>query len=270
VTEHGDAAEDRLASVTTPGLKLARDAFARGAWTQALEAYASAHGLERADRERIATAAYLVGADEQCERAWEAAYHAALEDGAPAEAARCAFWLGLCLMFRGQMAHAGGWLSRAESFAGEADVECAASGYILIPGLLGALHRGDAAGARDLATKAIAIGQRVDDADLRAFGVLGLGQALLASGDAAEGWAQLDAVMVSVVAGEVGPITTGIVYCAVILECMALFDLRRAAEWTDALSDWCDAQPGLVPRQRRHAARAAHGRRHRASVGRPR
>jgi DNA-binding CsgD family transcriptional regulator len=202
--------------------------------------------VDAAGCERAAIRAYLLGADDECAKHWEAAHRAALDAGNPAESARYAFWLGLILMLRGETARAGGWFIRAEDLIAQAGAECSASGYVLIPRALAALD-GDPAGAHDTAVRATEIGVRCGDADLRAFGTLAHGQALIAMGESASGVTRLDHVMVSVTADELSPITTGIVYCAVILECMDLYDLGRASEWTSALGAWCDSRPDMVP-----------------------
>ena len=78
--------------------------------------------IDAAECERAAIRAYLLGADDDCARHWEAAHRAALAAGSPAEAARYAFWLGLSLMFRGQTAQANGWFARAEALIAEAGI----------------------------------------------------------------------------------------------------------------------------------------------------
>jgi DNA-binding CsgD family transcriptional regulator len=51
---------------------------------------------------------------------------------------------------------------------------------------------------------------------------------------------------VAVVTGELSPRVSGIVYCGVILACQEAHEPRRAGEWTDALTRWCERQPDLV------------------------
>lgn len=231
-----------------PPLEQARAAFAARAWREAADAFATAAAstaLTADDHGRRAAAAFLVGDDVACERAWDDAYRAAVDAGDRSTAARYAWWVAMCLLLRGRIAQAGGWLTRSRRLVDEAG-ECAASGYLLIPELLGVLGA-DPAAAHDLAVRAIEIGTRLDDGDLWAFGLLGRGQALIGMGRTADGFGCLDEVMLSVTAGELGPITAGVVYCAVILECMAQFDLSRAAEWTAALAEWCATQPDLLP-----------------------
>src|SRR4030095_564977 len=95
--------------------------------------------------------------------------------------------------------------------------------------------------------QAAQIAVRFDDLELMSFSRMGKGRALIDLGNTAEGVALLDEVMVAATAGELSPISMGIIYCAVIQACYEIFDLRRAQEWTDALNAWCESSPDLVP-----------------------
>ncbi len=53
--------------------------------------------------------------------------------------------------------------------------------------------------------------------------------------------------MVAVLGDEIAPALAGDIYCSVIEGCQEVYDLRRAQEWTVALTHWCEAQPDLVP-----------------------
>jgi hypothetical protein len=112
---------------------------------------------------------------------------------------------------------------------------------------LHAIAAGDAAGSYAANRQAAKIAERFGDPDLIAIGLLCRAKALIDLGELDDAVAMLDEAMVAVTAGEVSPVVTGIVYCAAILACRSVSDARRAHGWTAALSDWCDAQPDLVP-----------------------
>ena len=231
----------------TGGVELGRDAFDRRAWARARTLLAVAESLDAADLQRLAVAAHLVGRDAESSLAWERAQRACERAADLDEATRCAFWLALLLLLRAEVARAGGWLARAERLVAEADQDCAARELSARAGVPGIARRRRRLAGKTLSDEILRQARRFGDPDLLAFGLLCQGQAAIARGDTGRGLRLLDEVMLGVSAGEVSPIPTGIVYCAVIESCLDAFDLRRAAEWTEALNGWCTGQPDLVP-----------------------
>jgi DNA-binding CsgD family transcriptional regulator len=233
--------------MTATGVRGAREAYARKAWAETHRLYdtAAAADLDLDDIERAATAAHLL-CDDPRSREWLAlGYRESVRTGEVPRAARFAFWIGHTLMFEGAMSESAGWHARARQLLNQRE-ECVELGYLLLPDGIKQIFSGEYAAARETIGQARAIARRFGDLSLLAMTGHGMGRALVRLGEVEEGMTLLDSVMVSVTADEVSPMVVGEVYCGVLEACREVFDLRRAREWTAALTRWCDGQPELV------------------------
>ncbi|HUG25416.1 LuxR C-terminal-related transcriptional regulator [Piscinibacter sp.] len=229
--------------------ELGMRAFAVREWKAAFEHLSRADGdgpLEPVELEQLGHAAYLIGKPERAATSWTLAHNGFVDRGESRRAGRLGFWLSLTLLLDGKAAQSSGWLARTQRLLGETTQACSEQGLMLILDGLFSMGKGDGERAGKCFDQAVSMGRAFGDPDLMAMGVLGCGQSSIQAGHADEGLALLDEAMVTVTAGEVSPMTAGIVYCAVILTCQRAFDLRRAHEWTIALDDWCRSQPELI------------------------
>jgi DNA-binding CsgD family transcriptional regulator len=235
--------------VSAGDLERGREAYRERAWREAYERLSVADraaSLAASDLELLATAANLLGRDDEYESVLERAHHRRLEEGDVPGAVRDAFWLAMSLLLRGELGPGSGWLGRAQRLLEKEPVDCVERGYLLMPQVFQLDAAGEFERAAAVAGEAIAIAERFDDADGFALASHAQGRMLVKLGRVREGLALLDESMVAATAGELSPIVTGIVYCGVILACQEVYEVRRAKEWTAALTRWCEGQPDLV------------------------
>jgi DNA-binding NarL/FixJ family response regulator len=211
--------------------------------------------LSRADRAAplgaedvvlLATAAFMVGRDDEWMSGLERAHHLYEDAGEHLRAVRCAFWIGMNLALRGEVGPATGWLARAHRLLEREERDSVERGYLMLPVVFQHEARGDLDAAAATAGEAAEVGERFGDADLFAIAVHAQGMYLVKHGRVREGLGLLDEAMVAVTTRELSPPVTGLVYCGVILACQEVYEVRRAQEWTAALTRWCEQQPGLV------------------------
>jgi DNA-binding CsgD family transcriptional regulator len=199
------------------------------------------------DLDSLAVAAFLVGDDTVCIDALTRAHQQFLEQGHPIPAAQCAVWLAFAMFERPALqSQAAGWVARARRLLDECATDCPERGFLLCAEAYMRVRVNDPTGAGSLFAEAVDVAASFRDRDVLALARHGEGRVLLVQNRTAEGLAILDEVMVSVTCGEVHPIISGVVYCSVLGVCHDLFDLRRAKEWTTALSAWCDAHPDML------------------------
>ena len=236
--------------MTTPDLlRAGRESFRRREWAESYDALSAVdknQTLEIDDLERLATASYLIGRDEESARLWSRAHQQALRHDKVERAARCAFWLAFGLLNRGEQARGSGWIARARRLLDAETNDCVEQGYLLLPEAYRHLVEGEIEEGYAAFCRAAEIGEQFGDPDLIVLALHSRGRVLIRMGKVDEGVQLLDEAMAAVEADEVSPVVAGDVYCSVIEGCHEIFDIRRAQEWTAALDQWCASQPEMI------------------------
>ncbi len=231
-------------AVTVDPLEAGREAYARRAWPEAYRLLLEADGrggLDPEDLEALAKSAWWIGLATESIAAFERAYALHLERGNRSMAAMMALTLRREYGARMAGSVAKAWLHRAEHLL-EGEPEAVAHGYLEIAHRELEFDRGNFEGALAHLDRAKEIASRQDDADLPVWVAMSRAEVLGTSGQLDEAFSLMEGAAAVAVGGELGPFTTGAVFCNVMSVCRATADYRRGSEWADVSKRWCERQ----------------------------
>ncbi len=238
--------EQPAGASTAQPLAAAFQAFEAGHWATAVASFEQARqqgiALSGEAWHALGTSLFMAGSTREAVHAYEQAFAAFTTDGSPEavrKAVRTAIQLvGLHLVL-GEPAAVQGWEQRAHRVCAPLG-ECLERGYLAVARVACDIH--DPVELYDNATLALALAREFGDHDLELRALADQGLALISQGRVTEGLAQLDEVMVAVVAGEMANLAErSKAMCAMFAACERTGDLARADYWRGRI----EAEPHL-------------------------
>jgi DNA-binding winged helix-turn-helix (wHTH) protein len=234
---------EEMPAATAPSAEAGRNALASRDWDAAYRSLAAADAagpLAAADLERLADAAWWTSRLDERVRLLERVHELHLRDGQPARAAMAGVLLAEQNGYMGAQSVANGWLHRAERLLQPLPTAIEHGYLARLKGRSAFERGGQLDEAFALAEQAYAIAMRFADRDLEMVTLQDQGIVLVTRGEQEPGFALMEEAAAAALGGKLGALATGRIYCNMIDVCMRLADYRRAAEWDEEASRWCD------------------------------
>src|SRR5687767_12058795 len=202
-------------STQTTSLAGAREATGRGEWQLAFDLLIDADArtpLNGPDLAFLAGVAYAAGHLDVTISAWERAHAQSVHAGDHRAAAEAAVRVAMHLLFdTALMAPVRGWLRRAERLL-EDHEETSAHAWLAVVRTYERMLSGDLDSARLWVRRAVDLGTEFDPA-ARTIGQVADARLRILNGDVQQGLALLNEAGVTTLAGDLDPLSTGVVYC---------------------------------------------------------
>jgi DNA-binding NarL/FixJ family response regulator len=232
--------------------------FAQAEWAAARDAFAGTLEEDPGDPEALdglGRALWWLGDRQAAIDRRREAYAACRRRGDLRRAAGLATYLAGEHRIDGRQAEAAGWLSRARRLLADGDT-VPELGWLEVEE---AKRCADPRDAEEHARAALRVAHALDDPNVECMALAQLGRAIVAQGRVGEGAALLDEAMTVALGGESDdPMACGDACCTTLTVCDGLADLRRAAQWCEAVVEfternrytpvqsWCRAVYGAV------------------------